>query len=73
MRGENKKCLHNLSENLRGRNHLEEPGVYDRIILKSIIKIGSEDVDWIQVAKDKAQYRAIINMAMNIPQEGCLS
>jgi hypothetical protein len=31
-----------------------------------IKEIGSEDVDWIQVAQDKDQWRAVLNTIMNL-------
>jgi hypothetical protein len=29
-------------------------------------EIGCEDVDWIYLAKDKLQWRAVVNMVMNL-------
>jgi hypothetical protein len=39
--------------NLRKGDHLEEPGVYGRIILKRIFEKWDESMDWINVAQDR--------------------
>jgi hypothetical protein len=51
-----------MMENLKGRDQLEDLGVYGRIILKWILKkIGCEDVDWICLAEDIVQWRTILS------------
>ena len=40
--------------NLRGRNYLENLGLYGRIILKWIFKMLDRSMDWIDLAQDRA-------------------
>jgi hypothetical protein len=37
-------------EDLKKRNHMEWQDLYERIILKCVLKIGLERVDWIHLA-----------------------
>jgi hypothetical protein len=54
-------------ENLTGRDHSEDLGVDGRIILEWIlVKKGWEGVDWIHLVQDKEQWRAVVNMVMNL-------
>jgi hypothetical protein len=45
--------------NLRGRNHLEDPGVDERIILRCIFRKWGGGQDW-------DRWRAFVNAVMNI-------
>jgi hypothetical protein len=50
---------------MEGRDHLGDLGIH-RIILKWILKeIGYEDVDWIQLAQDRIEWQAVVNIIMN--------
>jgi hypothetical protein len=52
--------------NLNERDHLEEPGVDERIILKWIFRkwdVGG--MDWINMAPDRDRWRALVNAVMN--------
>jgi hypothetical protein len=52
--------------NLRERDHLEEPGVGGRIILRIIFrKWDGGDKDWIDLAQDTDRCRALVNMVVN--------
>jgi hypothetical protein len=52
---------------LRERDHLEDPGVDSRIILRwSFRKVGREGIDWIDVAQDRVRWRAFVNAVMNL-------
>jgi hypothetical protein len=50
-------------ENLKGRDYSEHLDVDGKIILEWI---GWEDVDWIHLAQDRDQWRAVVNTVMNL-------
>jgi hypothetical protein len=35
-------------------------------IIKHLWEVGSEDVDWMHLAQDRDQWRAVVNMVMNL-------
>jgi hypothetical protein len=49
-----------------GRNHLEDPGVDGRIILKWIFERLDWGMDWINLARDRDRWRALVNAVMNL-------
>ena len=52
---------------MRERDHLVDPGVNERIILKLIFrKWDVEDVDWIDLAQYRVSWRARVNAVMNL-------
>jgi hypothetical protein len=51
--------------NPREGQHLEDPGVDGRIILKLISRIGMEGMDWIDLAEYRNKWRAVVNVVMN--------
>jgi hypothetical protein len=51
--------------NLRERNHLEDPGVDGRIILRWLFSKWDRGVDWIDLAQDKDRWRALVKAVMN--------
>jgi hypothetical protein len=48
-----------------GRNHLEDPGVDGRIILKWIFKKWDGGMEWIDMAQDRDRWRAVVSAVMN--------
>jgi hypothetical protein len=46
-------------------SHKEDQDVGGRIILKWILDMGWSGMDWIHLAKDRDQWRALVNMVMN--------
>ena len=49
--------------NLRDRDHLEDPGLDGRIILRWIFR--KWDMDWFELAQDRDRWRAVVNVVMN--------
>ena len=53
--------------NMRERDHLEDPDVNGRIILRWIFrKWGCEGMDCIYLAEDRDRWRALVNGVMNL-------
>jgi hypothetical protein len=56
-----------LVGNPEGRNHLEDPGLDGRIILRWIFRkwdVGG--MDWIYLGQDRDRLRALVNAVMNL-------
>jgi hypothetical protein len=49
-----------------GKDHLKDPGVGGRVILKWIIEKCVEGIDWIDPAQDRDRWRAVVNSVMNL-------
>jgi hypothetical protein len=52
--------------NLREGNHLKDPGLGGRIILKWILKKWDGRMNWIDLAHDTDRWRALRNAAISI-------
>jgi len=52
-----------------GKNHLEDRGLDERIILRWIFKKWDGEMDWIDLAQDRDRWRTIVNgvMTLRIP------
>jgi hypothetical protein len=62
-------CTEFWWENLRERDHWEDPGVGGRIIhvLRRIFRkwdVGG--MDWIELAQDRDRWRELVNVVMNL-------
>jgi hypothetical protein len=51
---------------LREGDHLGDPRIDGRIILKCIFKEWDGGMDWIELAQDRDRWRALVNAAMNL-------
>ena len=45
-------------------DHLEDPGVDERMMLKLFFKSWMGCIDWIDLAQDKDRWRAVVNKVM---------
>ena len=53
--------------NLRERDHLEDPNLDGRIILRCIFRKWDGGLDWIDLAQVRDRWRALVNAVMNLP------
>jgi hypothetical protein len=51
---------------LNERNHFEDVGVDEMIILKGISRSGMGSIEWIDLAQQRDGWRALVNALMNI-------
>jgi len=54
-----------MGGNLREIDHLEEPGVDGRIILRRVFRNWDGGRDWIDLAQDRGRCRALVNAVIN--------
>jgi hypothetical protein len=55
-----------LCSNLKGKKPLETPRRRCEDIRMDLRKIGYEDVDWMHLAQNREQRRALLNTLMNL-------
>jgi len=53
--------------NLTERDHLEDPGVDGRIIIRWIFRNWDGGMGWIGLTQDRDRWRALVNAVMNLP------
>ena len=63
--GERRGIFRVLEGNLMERDHLEEPGVDGRTILRWIFRKWDGSIDWIDPARDRDRWLALVNAVMN--------
>jgi hypothetical protein len=51
---------------LREGDHLGDPSVDGRIILKWIFEMWDGGMDWLELAQDRDRWRALVNAVMNL-------
>jgi hypothetical protein len=51
--------------NLRERDHLEDPGIDVRIILRLVFRKWVGGMNWIGLAQDRDRWRSLVNAVMN--------
>jgi len=49
-----------------GRDHLENPGTDERIILRWIMRKRDGGMDWIDLAQDRGRWRTFVNAVMDL-------
>jgi hypothetical protein len=64
--GRTEACTGFWWENLRERDHLVDPGLDGKLILRRIFnKWDVGGMDWIELAQDRDRWRALVNAVMN--------
>ena len=53
---------------LRERDHLEDPSIDGRIILRWIFRKWDGGMDWIDLARDRDRWRTLVNAVIKVPE-----
>ena len=64
--GERRDAYSVLLGKPEGKNHLEEPGIEGKIILRWIFRKLDWGMDWIDLALDRDRSRAVVNAVTNL-------
>jgi hypothetical protein len=64
--GERRRAFWVWRGNLREGDHVDDPGVDGKIILNWICEKCDEGTDWIDLAKDRDMWRAVVSAVMDI-------
>jgi hypothetical protein len=64
--GENRNVYRILVGKPDGKSHWEDLDVGGWTILKWILEIGWNGMDWIDLAPDRDQWRALVNTVLNL-------
>jgi len=64
-RGRQERCIQVLVGNLSERDHLEDIGVDGRIISKFTFKKWDGGMDWIDLARGRDRWPAVVSAVMN--------
>jgi hypothetical protein len=64
--GERRVAYRALVGKPEGGDHLKDPGVNGRVILKWIFERLNGDIDWIYLAQDRDIWRDFMNTLMNL-------
>jgi hypothetical protein len=64
--GEKRNAYRTLVESQKERHHWEDQDLGGWTILKWILEIGWDGVDWMDLAQDRDQWRALVNTVLNL-------
>jgi hypothetical protein len=67
MHRSQKKCMKVfVVGKLEGENHLEDSGADGKLILKLVLKIEFEGLDWKYLNQDRDRWRAVVNWSVQL-------
>jgi hypothetical protein len=66
LMGESSRACRVLMGKPEGINHLEDPGVDGKIILKWILEKSDGGIDWIDLVRNRDTWQAVVTEKMNL-------